>query len=104
MTTLKLMPDYQCHPLWEASFGKMGNIDPNSLPISIALRNHLSDWACEYDKTLNWDDPASSGFSCIKDIEIFKEKGEKLASQLRKELGSNFTVISNLSSIGLRAG
>jgi len=35
---IKLMADYQCFPLWEASPGKVGNVDPNTLPISEGLK------------------------------------------------------------------
>jgi len=28
MKMIKLMPDYQCHPLWNVSPGEYGDIDP----------------------------------------------------------------------------
>ncbi|BDI18607.1 hypothetical protein ANSO36C_44090 [Nostoc cf. commune SO-36] len=31
---IKLMPDYGCYPLWWVSSDKIGNIDPETLPLS----------------------------------------------------------------------
>ena len=92
MRTLKLMTDYQCYPLWEASPGEVGNIDPNSLPLSTSLRDQLMDWADVYDKTLNWEDPATSGFASVYAVDEFKAQGMKLADRLREELGPEFLV------------
>ena len=93
MKTIKLMADYHCNPLWDATAGAIGNIDPDQLPLSKSLRQALRQWAEEYDETLNISDPASSGFSSI-DAEIqFKKKGSELGEQLKKELGDSFRVI-----------
>jgi hypothetical protein len=92
MRTLKLMADYQCYPLWEASPGEVGNIDPNSLPLSTSLQAQLLDWADVYDKTLNWEDPATSGFACVDAVDEFKAQGMRLADRLRAELGPEFVV------------
>lgn len=98
MRTLKLMADYQCYPLWEASRGKVGNIDLNSLPISESLRKQLLDWADVYDGTLNLDDPAISGFENVDTVEAFKAQGMRLADQLREELGPDFVILVNLNA------
>jgi len=92
MRTIKLMPDYQCFPLWEASPGQVGNIDPESLPISPDLRTQLLVWANTYDATLNVDDPACSGFQSNEAEVEFKRMGNELGERLRSELGPNFTV------------
>lgn len=92
MRTIRLMADYQCFPLWEASPGQVGNIDPKSLPISDELRIKLMNWARDYDETLNMDDPVSSGFRSDKEEAEFIEAGLELADRLRSELGSDFVV------------
>jgi hypothetical protein len=92
MRTLKLMTDYQCYPLWEASPGEVGNIDPNLLPLSTSLQAQLLDWADVYDKTLNWEDPATSGFASVDAVDEFKAQGMRLADRLREELGPEFAV------------
>ena len=92
MRMVKLMADYECFPLWEASPGQVGNINPDELPISAGLRSKLAQWAAEYDATLNRDDPAQSGFPTDEAKAEFKRTGTELGEQLKSELGSNFSV------------
>ena len=93
MRTIKLMADYHCYPLWEASPGEVGNIDPYTLPISATLQSHLLAWAAKFDATLNMDDPLSSGFQSRTEAEDFKSAGMALVEQLRMELGSEYKVV-----------
>lgn len=87
------MADYQCFPLWEASPGVVGNINPDDLPISDLLKQQLSNWADIYDATLNISDPASSGFLSIAAEKEFNRKGTELAEQLRSELDASYIII-----------
>lgn len=96
MRVIKLMPDYQCFPLWEASPGVVGNVDPNILPISDPLKKELMHWAQQYDETLNIDDPLSSGFSDPGAQTAFNHTGLELAEKLRSELGDEFEVVVHL--------
>ena len=93
MRKLKLMPDYECFPLWEASPGQVGNINPDELPISAGLRSKLVQWAAEYDATLNREDPAQSGFPTDESKAEFKRTGMELGEQLKSELGPDFSVL-----------
>ena len=90
---IKLMADYQCFPLWEASAGCQGNVDPCSLPLSEALRDELLAWARRYDATLDDEDPIASGFDDPVQERIFKQEGLRLADRLREELGPGFTLV-----------
>ena len=92
MRKIKVMADYQCHPLWDMSPGAYGDIDPNALPISDQLKQRLADWARAFDETLNMADPASSGFKSIEAEAAFKERGIQLAEQLQNELGPEFLI------------
>lgn len=92
MRAIKLMADYQCYPLWEASPGHVGNIDPSTLPISSDLISLLMEWARMYDKTLNLDDPARSGFESEKKKSEFKKFGNEIAEKLRMELGPEYAL------------
>jgi hypothetical protein len=94
MRTIKLMADYQCHPLWEANPGVYGDISPESLPISLALREQLQAWARQYDATLDIDDPASSGFDSKQSADNFVADGYGLLAKLKQELGPEFQVTS----------
>jgi hypothetical protein len=98
MRKIKLMPDYQCFPLWEASDGMLGNIDPNSLPISQTLKVDLAEWAHSFDLTLNLDDPPSSGFPDAQTEDAFIQQGNELGIRLQKELGQSFEVILSVAS------
>lgn len=92
MRIIKLMADYQCFPLWEASPGRVGNIDPKDLHISHELKAQLQAWAQFYDETLNMDDPTCSGFKSDADEIEFKRIGNELGERLRTELGVDFNV------------
>lgn len=92
------MTDYQCHPLWEASPGEVGNVDPGSLAISASLLDQITHWAGVYDKTLNWENPAMSGFESADLVDSFKAQGMKLADQLRDELGPAFGIVTNINA------
>lgn len=92
MKKIKLMADYECYPLWFDSDDEVGNIDPNTLPISDSLKNELNKWSDDYDKTLNLDDPLHSGFKTINDEITFKEKGKILQKKLQAELNNNYEV------------
>jgi hypothetical protein len=87
------MADYDCWPLWEASPGEVGNIDPDELPISKGLRDRLSQWAVDYDATLVRDDPARSGFASPDAKAAFSSVGLRLGEDLEAELGPTFRVI-----------
>lgn len=86
------MADYQCFPLWEASQGLVGNIDPKELPISDELKLQLLKWAQVYDGTLNMDDPTCSGFQSDDEETQFKSLGNELGVRLQAELGIDFNV------------
>ena len=45
MNLIKLMADYQCHPLWNLSPGEYGDIDPSNLPTSEGLKQEPAKWA-----------------------------------------------------------
>lgn len=97
MRKIKLMADYQCFPLWEASPGVVGNIDPSELPISEVLQKRLSIWASQFDSALDDSDPASSGFENSEAVEAFKADGLELVKRLQSELGSEYVVVHKIS-------
>jgi hypothetical protein len=96
MRAIKLMADYQCFPLWEASPGVVGNVDPKDLPISSLLQQKLMAWAEKFDATLNMEDPANSGFDSELAAGEFRQEGEVLAQRLQEELGTAYVVTKKL--------
>ena len=96
---VKLMPDYHCSPLWAADEVELGCLDPDELPISVALKRALWSWAAAYDRTLNQEYPPDSGFSSRADAQAFQREGARLWNELQRELPatrvSYFDVIDN---------
>lgn len=92
MKSIKLMADYQCHPVWNMLPGEYGDINPDDLPISKSLKDRLHAWARVFDATLNMDYPPDSGFKSDEAEVGFKREGHQLAEQLKDELGSAYTV------------
>jgi hypothetical protein len=92
MRAIKLMPDYGCFPLWEASPQAVGNINPDTLPISASLKSALADWAARYDATLDSNDPLQSGFPAEEDEISFEQTGRNILAMLQDELGSEFRI------------
>ncbi|WP_223857228.1 hypothetical protein [Acinetobacter seifertii] len=94
---IKLMPDYQCYPLWEYDeFGLVANLNPKDLPISEILIDKLILWSGMYDETLCLDDPINFVFKSIQHERIFKLLGEELFKSLSKELSGQYKVIYEL--------
>ena len=87
------MADYYCFPLWNNDPGEVGNIDPESLPLSSELKLRLNNWSEKYDLILNDDDPASSGFETKEDEKTFIREGSELAKYLQIELGDTYQII-----------
>lgn len=92
MKMIKLMADYYSFPLWENSPGEVGNIDPESLPLSSELKSRLDSWSEKYDSILNDEDPTSSGFETRDDELNFIKEGSELAKSLQIELGETYQV------------
>jgi hypothetical protein len=93
MKIIKLMADYQCHPLWDMTPGEYSDINPNDLPIPTNLKQQLTQWAHSYDATLNMDDPITSGFKSDSEKSEFVRIGNELGDKLAQELGPSFTII-----------
>ena len=94
MEKIKLMADYGCDPLWWASGGLVGNIDPMTLPISAELAADLIEWAGYFTSLLDFEDPANAGgFESMEEVERFVRAGEALAQRLEIELAGRYHVI-----------
>lgn len=92
MIKLRLMADYECYPLWVSEPGKVLNVNPEKVPISVGLVCDLREWSSLYDATLNREDPARSGFDSAEEEREFKRSGEILARRLQDELGMSYEI------------
>lgn len=90
MRYIKLMPDYQCFPLWDMTPGEYGDLDPKMLPITELLKSQIMDWARVCDGALDMEDSANSGFTTTGAKDAFELEGMRLADQRREELGPEF--------------
>lgn len=95
---LRLMADYECHPLWERLESGVRNLPPSELPLSKELKEALEFWAHDYDATLRRDDPAASTFPSEKAEHQFEATGLRLWAALRAELGLQFTLPISVKS------
>ncbi len=73
---IKLMADYQCWCLWDMRDPR--NINPDTLPISDALKEQLHAWEAAFDKTLDLDDHTNIGFKSDSEYCSFYELGWQL--------------------------
>ncbi|WP_330329194.1 hypothetical protein OHS33_05240 [Streptomyces sp. NBC_00536] len=93
---VRVLADYQCHPLWLSGYpdGYVGDIAPEDelLNLSPELVRGLTAWAAEFDAILCWEDPGSSDFPSPEAEQAFAEKGEALARQVARELGPEWSV------------
>jgi len=92
--TIKVMADYECHPLWltGADVGDISPADPR-LNLSAELTHRIATWAEQFDESLNYEDPIKSGFSTNEAEEEFAETGEEIAHDLARELGPTWRVL-----------
>jgi len=90
--SLKVMADYDCFPIWKAEPGRVGNVDPSSLPISAPLCADLLAWAAVFDTTLDRSDPTRSGFSAPSARAAWLHQGSQLADALQQELGPGLSI------------
>jgi hypothetical protein len=89
---IKLMPDYQCHPLWWCAPEPPGNIDPATLPLSARTVSELERWARAFDERLDFDDPATQRALPPEAVRAFEQEGLRLWRRLREELSPGYEV------------
>jgi hypothetical protein len=91
--TIKLMADYDCFPIWEIFDDGTENIDPEALEISNELKQSLNLWSDLYDQTMNIEDPVNSRFASKNLEDEFEREGQRLWSELKKQLSPIYRVL-----------
>ena len=100
MKKIKFMNEYSSSSLWHMEFdvdGEIGCIEPESLPITDELINHINEWSAMFDATLNHDYPIESGFENYQAAEKFLQTGHEIAHKLQDELGDKFLIVKSLA-------
>jgi hypothetical protein len=94
MVALKIMPGYECFPIWIT--GKQGffeNSDPDQLPISDSLKKSLNQFRAQYDQTLDQSYPPDGGFPSQKDAIEFEQLGLSIWKKLLEEVGNRYEIV-----------
>lgn len=81
---VKVMADYDCHPLWALDEGHYGCFAPEELGLSPELAGDLGAWADAFTASLNRDDPANSLWT-DEQQRAHDEQGRTLARRLARE-------------------
>lgn len=81
---VKVMADYDCHPLWTLDDDLYGDIAPKLMDLSPELTRDLDAWAEAFTSSLNRDDPASSLWSQDQ-LTRHAAKARGLAERLARE-------------------
>lgn len=89
---IKIMPDYQCFPLWKIDDTGGENLNPKELPITKDLMGNLINWQNKYDATLNMSDPITSGFKNETEEIDFEKQGIKIWKQMMEEIGDIYQI------------
>ncbi len=92
MIILRLAKEYMAGPLFCPDPERMGHVDIDELPISLALKSQILAWDCEYQETFNEDYPPDSGFSSPEAERKHVAEGARIAKSLQQELGEDYTV------------
>jgi hypothetical protein len=80
-TRLRLAPEFQCHPLWDADTGESLNVFRLGLPEELAFR--IEEWDDSFQATLNENDPATSDFASGEARAAYVEEGRAIAAALK---------------------
>lgn len=90
---VKIMPEYECSPLWDVTTGPAKNLPVEDLALSRELADVITDWNRRFQETYCPDDPVASGFSNDADIRAFEEEGQVIRAQLELELGNDSVTV-----------
>ena len=90
MRTIHFEAQFGWYPLWETATEDgmtfMEEVDPESLPLSDALRRRIARWAERWDATFDHGYPPDSGFAGEEEARDFFEEGVRIAAALREVL------------------
>ena len=82
--SIKVMADYDCHPLWALDPGVVGNFAPEDLGLSEELSRDLNEWAAAFNSFLDRDNPVES-LASPQQQSAHEAQGRQLAIRLARE-------------------
>jgi hypothetical protein len=78
---LRLAPEFQCHPLWDADTGEPVSVFALGLPEDLSSR--IEKWDDKFQATFNENDPAASDFATDEARKAYFAEGRAIAAALR---------------------
>jgi hypothetical protein len=81
---VKVMAEYESHPLWALDDDTYGDFSPEKLGLSEKLTRDLAAWGEAFSTSLNSDDPANSHWTEARYLE-HAEQARPLAARLARE-------------------
>ena len=87
---IKLMPDYNCYPIWDMD--EVDNINPQDLPLKTETIHRLNAWADLFECGLDWHDPGGKSLWSEEDTNLYQQEGLSLWHQLHQELTPEYKV------------
>jgi hypothetical protein len=82
--SIKVMADYDSHPLWALDPGVVGNFAPEDLGLSEELARDLNEWAAAFNSFLDRDNPAES-LASPQQQSAHEAQGRQLSIRLARE-------------------
>lgn len=79
---LRLAPEWNCSPLWDADSGEPVSVFRLGLPEDLADR--IEQWDDLWQATYNHDDPSSGGFKTDKARQAYYAEGRAIAQELKR--------------------
>jgi hypothetical protein len=79
---LRLAPDWQHWPLWDAETGN--NVSHFRLNLPDALAERIAAWDDVWQETYNGDEPPSSGFKTDRERQAYVLEGKSIVEELRR--------------------
>jgi hypothetical protein len=99
MKYLKLSPEYECSPLWVSVDGDFyENLNIDASPFNEFLRSKISDWAINFEGTLNQDYPPESGFTTFEDEEKFEQDGVEIWKHILSHYASEYDKVFSFAA------
>jgi len=94
MTTIKIMSDYHCSPIWiKSPGGFFENVPVDILEVNENFKSRILEWDSIYQSTLDMDNPSKSDFPSQKDREDFEKIGLELYKELGDLLSKNYVLL-----------
>jgi hypothetical protein len=81
---IKVMADYDCHPLWALDEDLVGDFPPEDIGVSAELCRDLKEWAQSFNASLDRENPADT-LVTPEEHAAHEQKGRQLAIRIARE-------------------